>query len=103
MKIDNLAVLPVGVAIRWDDGEEHLISLQALRDACPCAQCNGESDLLGRRTFGTIPLKQDTSYELRGHRPVGHYAIQFTWGDGHDSGIYNLDLLRKLGAESRED
>lgn len=102
MKIENLAVLPVGVALRWDDGVEHLIPLQVLRDACPCARCNGESDLLGRRSIGTIPLKQANSYELRDARLVGHYAVQFTWADGHDSGIYDLDLLRKLGSQQEE-
>ena len=99
MKIEELVELPAGVAIRWDDGVESFIPLSKLRDACPCAGCNGESDLFGRKSLGTISLKQDTSYQLRGHRPMGHYAVQFTWADGHDAGIYALELLRELGSE----
>ncbi|MDG1928238.1 MAG: gamma-butyrobetaine hydroxylase-like domain-containing protein [Nitrospinaceae bacterium] len=28
---------------------------------------------------------------------MGLYAIQFTWSDGHDTGLYTHELLRKLG------
>jgi len=28
--------------------------------------------------------------------PVGNYALRFTWGDGHNTGIYSFDLLRSL-------
>jgi DUF971 family protein len=27
---------------------------------------------------------------------VGRYALQFTWSDGHDTGIYAFDYLRQL-------
>ena len=30
-------------------------------------------------------------------KPVGRYAYQIVWNDGHDSGIYTLEVLRKLG------
>ena len=103
MKIESLVQLPVGVAIRWDDGEEFLIPYGKLRDACPCANCSGETDIFGRNRGGIISLKPAQSYELVSHRMVGHYAVQFIWGDKHDAGIYDFDLLRKLGAEENED
>jgi DUF971 family protein len=28
--------------------------------------------------------------------PVGNYAIQIVWSDGHSTGIYSFDLLRKI-------
>jgi DUF971 family protein len=46
------------------------------------------------------------SAEVRGHGPgeetlqsgkVGNYAVQPTFSDGHDSGIYSWDLLYDLG------
>ena len=97
MKILELVHLPIGVAIRWDDGVESLIDFHKLRDACQCANCSGESDLFGHKTFGLPMLKSKTTYELDYFRWVGHYAIQFIWADRHDSGIYTLGLLRKLG------
>ncbi len=35
------------LAIKWDDGHEDYILLEALRRACPCAGCQGEVDILG--------------------------------------------------------
>jgi len=102
MKINEIVQLPAGVAIKWDDGEESLLDLHKLRDACPCANCSGESDLFGNKTFGLPMLKSDTTYQLRSFQWVGHYAIQFTWEDKHNSGIYTLELLRKLGEEESE-
>ncbi len=29
-------------------------------------------------------------------KPVGRYALNFVWSDGHDSGIYTYSLLREL-------
>ncbi len=105
MKILEIVHLPVGVAIRWDDGDESLIDFKKLRDACPCANCSGESDLFGNKTFGLPMLKSVKTYELVSFHWVGHYAIQFTWADRHDAGIYTLALLKALGApdESEDD
>jgi len=36
------------------------------------------------------------AFELRGIEPVGGYALQPAWADGHASGIYSYDYLRKL-------
>jgi DUF971 family protein len=31
--------------------------------------------------------------------PVGNYAYKILFSDGHDTGIYTLDLLRELGRD----
>lgn len=36
------------------------------------------------------------SFELRGFHAVGGYAWQPVWGDGHNSGLYSFDYLRRL-------
>jgi DUF971 family protein len=33
---------------------------------------------------------------LQDVQPVGRYALQFSWSDGHDTGIYSYALLRRL-------
>lgn len=62
------------------------------RDACPCAACIEEGT--GRKILdpATIPLN------IRPERidGVGNYAIQIRWSDGHDTGIYDWTLLRRL-------
>jgi len=103
MNISEIIPLPAGLAIRWDDGEEALIDYHKLRDACPCANCSGESDLFGNKTFGIPLMKSAKTYELRSFNWVGHYAIQFIWADRHDAGIYTLALLRDLGREEEQE
>lgn len=82
--------------LTWDDGHEGPISLRALRDACPCAGCKGETVLF--RTY--VPPEADTSapgrYVLKGAVPVGSYALKLIWGDGHEMGMYTWEHLRSL-------
>jgi hypothetical protein len=56
----------------------------------------GETVLL--RSYAPPP--RDTSapgmYELKAASPVGNYALQFLWGDGHGEGIFPWELLRSL-------
>jgi DUF971 family protein len=81
--------------IVWDDGHQSIIPLRLLRDSCPCAGCRGETILL--KTFKPeIQPELPGKYELKGAEPVGNYALQFTWGDGHDTGIYTWEILRSL-------
>ena len=40
----------------------------------------------------------EKSFVLQRHEVVGGYAIQFFWADGHSTGIYSYELLRRLGA-----
>lgn len=97
MYLTQFKQLPDGVVrMVWDDGHSGPVSLRALRDSCPCAACMGETVLL--RTY--VPPPVDASapgrYELKSASPVGNYALQFRWGDGHGEGIYTWQLLRGL-------
>ena len=38
------------------------------------------------------------SFQLRRIDRIGGYAIQPVWGDGHNSGIYSFDYLRRIAA-----
>jgi len=80
----------------WDDGHAGPVSLRRLRDACPCAGCMGETVLL--RTYTPPPKDTRTPgrYDLKAAAAVGHYALQFRWGDGHGEGIFTWELLRAL-------
>lgn len=86
---------PSTLLIRWDDGHESRLPLKSLRDACPCAGCKGETVLM--KTYAPVDRPtQPGAYELRGAQPVGSYALQFTWGDSHATGIYTWQTLRSL-------
>jgi len=81
--------------IKWDDAHESTISLKTLRDQCPCAGCQGETILL--KTYKPVPkLEQAGMYNLMRVDLVGHYAVQLSWGDGHNTGIYPWAHLKNL-------
>lgn len=84
------------LVIRWNDGEESYIPLKKLREACPCAECSGEKDALGNVYGGYGRPKGESGYEIADIRPVGYYAIQPFWKDGHNAGIYRFEILRTL-------
>ena len=94
-----VTIQPIGneLAVAWSDGAESYHPLEALRRACPCAVCAGEPDLTGRITRGVVNYTP-RSFEWRGHRLIGGYAMQPVWGDGHESGLYTWKYLRALGA-----
>lgn len=80
------------LGITWSDGHESVYSVKTLRENCPCAHCIDE--WTGQRKIppGSIP---DTIRPLN-LKSVGLYAIQFSWNDGHDTGLYSHEQLRKL-------
>jgi DUF971 family protein len=84
-----------GVTVRWEDGVTTAFPALWLRARCPCAACVEE--WTGRRTVGEAQVPADV--RCRGLTPVGNYAAQLDWSDGHQSGIYSWDYLLKLRRE----
>ncbi|HVK07212.1 MAG TPA: DUF971 domain-containing protein [Gemmataceae bacterium] len=86
-----------GLAIEWSDGVHTFVAWQKLRKGCPCATCNEE------RQKPADPFKLLSESEIAAGAPQpakmvprGRYAYQIVWTDGHDAGIYPLELLRAL-------
>jgi DUF971 family protein len=84
------------LAIKWDDGSESFVSLTKLRQVCPCAGCQGERDIMGHLYKGPDRPLSPEAFQLARIVKVGSYAIQPVWGDGHMTGIYSFDYLRKV-------
>jgi ATP-binding protein involved in chromosome partitioning len=78
--------------IAWSDGRVGTLEVRALRLACACAVCVDEWSGRGRLDPAGVP---DDVHPVR-IQPVGRYAIQIDWSDGHQSGIYPFDRLRAL-------
>jgi DUF971 family protein len=76
----------------WNDGHVSSYPSWYLRENCPCASCVEE--MTGRRVIaaGSIP----SNLERIDVSPVGNYALSFTWSDGHSTGIYTFDFLRRI-------
>ena len=87
------------LAIKWDDGSESFIPLEKLRRACPCAGCKGEVDIMGNLYKGPDRPLSPSAFELVRVETVGAYAAQPFWADGHATGIYSFDYLRRIAGQ----
>jgi DUF971 family protein len=84
------------LAIRWDDGLESFIPLEKLRRYCPCAGCKGEVDVMGNLHRGPERPLTASAFQLVRLAQVGGYGIQPSWADGHTTGIYSFDYLKRV-------
>lgn len=84
--------------ISWNDGAVCKYPLSHLREACPCVECRGGHANMGREhdPDDLLRLTPKRSYALTTIAMVGNYALQPVWDDGHDTGIYTWDYLRRL-------
>lgn len=79
------------LAIAWSDGERTFHGTYELRTSCPCALCIEE--WTGRRLPSLDAVKE--TVRPVAIEPVGRYAIQPEWSDGHKSGLFSFDELRR--------
>src|SRR5687767_9217288 len=79
--------------IAFDDGVRYRLPCEYLRVESPSAEVQGHGP--GQRVL--VPGKRHVN--LRAIEPVGNYAVQLHFDDGHDSGIYSWSLLRTLGEQ----
>jgi len=94
-RLQNVLVIGNELALAFDDGEELYLPLDLVRRACPCAACQGEPDALGR-VLRPVQQIGPRGFELLKSDVVGGYAIQLFWADGHSTGLYTFDYLRRL-------
>ena len=81
------------LSVLWRDGREDTYDARDLRLVCPCAMCVDE--MSGRRTLDPHTIAMDVA--PRTLKNVGRYAVSVTWTDGHSTGIYSFERLRRLG------
>ena len=82
--------------VAFSDGASFRLPFELMRIYSPSAEVQGHGpgqEVLqtGKREVGIVALE-----------PVGNYAVQPTFSDGHESGIYSWDYLYFLGAQQDE-
>jgi len=93
-----------GIQIDWKDNHHSQYSLGYLRDECPCATCTGahgtepqKSSYSSAPSGAANPFKMfQPTLKMLHVEQVGHYAIRIEWSDGHNTGIYSWEHLRKI-------
>ena len=79
--------------IAFDDGRRFELSYELLRVYSPSAEVRGHGSgqevlQVGKKNVGITEIE-----------PVGRYAVQPTFSDGHNSGIYSWEYLLALGED----
>lgn len=82
--------------VAFSDGAHFRIPFELMRVYSPSAEVQGHGP--GQETLQTG--KRDVT--LVALEPVGNYAVQPTFSDGHDSGIYAWDYLYFLGSQQEQ-
>jgi DUF971 family protein len=82
--------------VAFDDGAQFRIPFELMRVYSPSAEVQGHGpgqEVLqtGKRQVGIVDLT-----------PVGHYAVQPRFSDGHDTGIFSWAYLHHLGKDQAE-
>jgi DUF971 family protein len=78
--------------ITWADGHAGDYPARYLRARCPCAQCVDEDT--GQRRIGDADVAADVGIDKL--QLVGSYALQVQFSDGHGTGLFAFDSLRRL-------
>ena len=79
--------------LEYPDGELYSLSCEYLRVYSPSAEVRGHGT--GQEVLQTGKLKVG----IDAIKPVGRYAVQLVFDDGHDTGLYSWDYLYELCTE----
>lgn len=81
------------VEVTFADDKVCRFTLEELRLACPCATCRSQRDR-GAVTWPVLGKPQD-ALAIADAEIVGAYALGITWSDGHSTGIFPFESLRR--------
>ena len=79
--------------VLFSDGQRFRIPFELMRVYSPSAEVQGHG--AGQETLQTG--KRDVTIDAL--EPVGNYAVQPTFSDGHNSGLFSWDYLYFLGSQ----
>ena len=82
--------------VAFQGGERYRIPFELMRVYSPSAEVQGHGP--GQEVLQT----GKRAVEMTALAPVGNYAVQPTFSDGHDSGIFTWDYLYFLGSRQDE-
>ena len=89
IKVKNKSYL----LVNWNDGSEKRIKLATLRRHCPCAVCSSMKEEQGDKY---IPIYSGDQIEIKRVETIGNYALGISWGDSHNTGLYDFNYLMKI-------
>ena len=97
--MSDIAPVPTGIELHqktkileliYTNDERHQLSCEYLRVYSPSAEVKGHGP--GQEVLQTGKI----NVTINAIHPVGNYALQLIFSDGHDSGIFSWDYLYQL-------
>lgn len=76
--------------VAFSDGATIVLSAEKLRVESPSAEVRGHG---GAKP---PPIRGKENVKISRLEPVGNYAVRIVFDDGHDSGLYSWDYLKRL-------
>ncbi|NBD96112.1 MAG: DUF971 domain-containing protein [Gammaproteobacteria bacterium] len=83
------------LVVRFDDGERFDLPAEYLRTHSPSAEVRGHGYSEPKLMTGK------ENVDITAIEPIGSYAVQIAFDDGHDSGIYSWPFLYDLGKDMK--
>ncbi|WP_376689821.1 gamma-butyrobetaine hydroxylase family protein [Wenzhouxiangella sp. EGI_FJ10409] len=80
------------LTVTFDDGEQFELPAEYLRTHSPSAEVRGHGYSEPKLMTGK------ENVDISAIEPIGSYAVQIRFDDGHDSGIYSWSFLYDLGS-----
>tara|TARA_R110002049_G_scaffold4601_5_gene32706 strand:- start:983720 stop:984079 length:360 start_codon:yes stop_codon:yes gene_type:complete len=88
------------IEIMWDDQTSTRWTASELRKACPCATCREKKRGMDEQKVSSGPIglpvlsaAEAAPLTIESMRPVGTYAYNIAFSDGHNSGIFQFAML----------
>jgi DUF971 family protein len=80
------------LVLAWDSGRRQRLSGAFLRSRCPCETCKMQKPRPQPSEFPGVAVER--------FDPVGRYALQLQFSDGHRHGAFSFDLLQSFPDEA---
>lgn len=81
--------------LEWPDGHQSRYPFERLRSLCPCASCAESRGGIGHKGLRIVEPPSDRAIRLVRIERAGNYALCPVWEDGHATGIYSWEYLRR--------
>jgi DUF971 family protein len=82
--------------LAWEDGRVDHLPYRYIRGECTCATCKDE--WTHERIIDPASIR--AGLQLEGMELIGYYAVRLVWNDGHSSGLFSWDILRRLADDA---
>ncbi len=91
-----------GLTIQWADGATSFYSIVYLRRMSPSADVKQLREEMERNPLTVLPASAAQSGPIvaTGAELVGNYALKILFSDGHQTGIYSWEYLRKIDPDT---